>query len=379
MAALLAAGGCFGLVGTASAEGEATLYGEIDTGLVYTSSVVDEHNPRRGSRFSATSNNVGGSFIGLRGIEQLGGGATALFVIERGIDVNHGSGNDGQPMYVGLSHPAAGTLTLGRQNDSVNDYLAPLTLTGSDGGTYFAHPFDNDNANATYLVNHSVKWESPTWHGFHFGGQYAVSPAASTRPAWSVGAAFSQGPVSVAASYAQSGSERLEDDLGAAISETLAGSGVTSAPAGTPTLKQRIYGTGINYALGDVTLGAVWTHSRFEASGGAGNGAGFASAGRFDFDNYEANARYRASEALTLAAAYTFTQGKATLGKERPESAWHQAGLLADYAVSKRTSFYAEGIYQQAVDGGPAAFVNGVGPAGKDRQGVVSLGMRHRF
>jgi len=59
------AGGCLGFGGTASAEAEVALYGEIDAGLTYTSSVADDDPPRRGSRLGATSNNVGGSFFGL--------------------------------------------------------------------------------------------------------------------------------------------------------------------------------------------------------------------------------------------------------------------------------------------------------------------------
>jgi GBP family porin len=374
------AGGCLGFAGTASAEAEVALYGEIDAGLTYTSSVAADEQAGLGkqpphSRLAATSNNVGGSFFGLHGTEDLGGGATAEFTIERGINVTDGTGNDGQPMFVGLSHPEAGTLTLGRQADSVSDYLAPLTLTGSEGGTYFAHPFDNDNANATYLINHSVKWRSPQWYGFHFGGQYAVSPVSSGVPAWSAGAAFAKGPLSLAASYAQSGGVPLEDDLGTAIGNALTGPGMTPAPG---ALGGRIYGTGINYALGDVTLGTAWTHSRYEARG-HGDGPGMNGTGRVDIDNYEINTRYQASAALMLAAAYTLTQSKASSGNTQTTATWNQFGLQADYAVSKRTNFYVEGVFQLAADDQPIAFVNGVEAADSDRQTVMSVGVRHHF
>jgi general bacterial porin, GBP family len=376
------AGGCLGFAGTAAAETEVTLYGEIDTGLTYTSSVSGDEPrdkpPRGHSRLAATSNSVGGSFFGLHGTEDLGGGLKAEFTIERGIDVTNGTGSDGQPMFVGLSHPQAGTLTLGRQFDSTSDYLAPLTLTGSEGGTYFAHPFDNDNANATYLVNQTVKWQSPEWHGLHFGGHYVVAPVAGGVPTWSAGAAFARGPLSLAASYAQSGGVSFEDDLGQAIGGALKAAHMEEEP-GTYALGQRTYGTGINYAIGVVTLGTVWTHSRYEARAGDGWAADFTGAGRVDFDNYEINTRYQVSDALTLAAAYTLTQGKASSGSTQKKVSWNQFGLQADYAMSKRTSFYAEGVYQQTGDDEPLAFVNGVGPAEADRQAVLALGMRHRF
>jgi len=372
------AGGCLGFAGTASAETEVTLYGEIDAGLTYTTSASDGGEPPRGaSRLAAASNNVGGSFFGLQGSEELGGGLTAQFTIERGIDVTNGEGNDGQPMFVGLSHTRAGTLTLGRQVDAISDYLAPLALTGSEGGTYFAHPLDNDNMNTTYLVNHTVKWQSPVWQGFQFGGQYALSPVRSSLPVWSTGASFASGPLSLAAGYAQAGSLELDEDAGAVVGQALEGIGLTNT-IGRAGLDQRIYGTGINYQIGDVTLGTVWTHSRYEMHEG-GNDDRAERVGRLDFNNYEVNTRYRATTALTLAAAYTFTQAKASSGDTQARGAWNQFGMQADYAVSKRTSFYLEGIYQQATDEDAVAFVNGVGPAASDRQTVVSLGMRHHF
>ena len=105
----------------------------------------------------------------------------------------------------------------------------------------------------------------------------------------------------------------------------------------------------------------------------------FSRGGRVDFDNYEINTRYQASEGLTLAASYTLTQGKASSGNTQTTVAWNQVGVQADYAISKRTDFYVEGIYQQADDDKSVAFVNGVGPSKSDRQSVVSAGMRHRF
>ncbi|MEJ0002660.1 MAG: porin [Pararobbsia sp.] len=379
LAVLAATGGCLGLVGPASADAEFSLYGEIDTGLTYASAAAREEGGH-GNRLTATSSNVTGSFFGLRGVEDLGGGASALFTIERGVDVTNGEGSSGQPMFVGLSHTDWGTLTLGHQNDAINDYLAPLTLTGSDGGTYFAHPFDNDNANATYLVDRSVKWESPTWHGFHFGGAYSIESDAPGPHTWSVGAVFGEGPLSLAASYAQSGGLPLEDDLGTAVGDALARAGVKTSPGDALRLSRRAYGTGINYELGDATLGAVWTHSRHEGrtneSGRVGGGA--KAAGRIDFDNYEFNARYRAG-ALSFAGAYTFTQGGAHSSDAHLKAAWHQFGLLANYAMSKRTDLYVEGIHQRTTNGTPLAFVYGVGSAASDQQSVLAMGMRHRF
>ena len=61
-------------------------------------------------------------------------------------------------------------MTLGRQYDSVVDYLGPLALTGTQyGGTQFAHPFDNDNLDNSFRINNSVKYQSANYAGFKFG------------------------------------------------------------------------------------------------------------------------------------------------------------------------------------------------------------------
>ena len=103
--------------------------------------------------------------FGLRGSEDLGGGLKAIFTLESGFNIGNGkfannSGMFNRQSFVGLSSAQFGTVTLGRQYDAVQDYLAPLTATGSWGGTYFAHPCNNDNlsTNGGYAVNNSIKY-----------------------------------------------------------------------------------------------------------------------------------------------------------------------------------------------------------------------------
>ena len=58
----------------------------------------------------------------------------------------------------------------GHQYDSIHDHLAPFTPTGGIGGTAFAHPFDNDNTNNSWLARNSLKYTSSTFDGLSFGG-----------------------------------------------------------------------------------------------------------------------------------------------------------------------------------------------------------------
>ncbi|WP_049017806.1 porin, partial [Burkholderia multivorans] len=126
-----------------------TLYGVIDEGLNYTNNVGTGHVYEMASGYAQ------GSRWGLKGNEELGGGLKAVFQLENGFDVNTGRLNQGGRMfgrqaYVGLSSAQYGTVTFGRQYDSVVDYLAPTTANGNWGGYLLAHPFDNDNTDNSF-------------------------------------------------------------------------------------------------------------------------------------------------------------------------------------------------------------------------------------
>jgi len=134
----------------ANAQSSVTLYGLIDAGFTYVNNEAAS-NVAKGSAaaFRLSSGNINGSRWGLRGTEDLGGGMKAIFTLESGFSMGDGSALQGgrefgRQAYAGISTAQFGTVTLGRQYDSVVDYLAPMTATGSWGGTYFAHPFDND-------------------------------------------------------------------------------------------------------------------------------------------------------------------------------------------------------------------------------------------
>src|SRR5258708_5351187 len=84
----------------------------------------------------------------------------------------------GRQAFAGLSSDQFGTLTFGRQYDSVVDYLAPLAGAGAaKGGVFFGHPYDNDNLQNTMRINNAVKYASPNFNGWRFGGLYGFSNA----------------------------------------------------------------------------------------------------------------------------------------------------------------------------------------------------------
>jgi predicted porin len=83
--------------GAAQAQSSVTIYGIVDTGLAYTSKVSTLLYRHTGSKFGVNSGVIQGSRIGFKGVEDLGGGLSALFQLETGFNNDNGAlnGQDG--------------------------------------------------------------------------------------------------------------------------------------------------------------------------------------------------------------------------------------------------------------------------------------------
>jgi general bacterial porin, GBP family len=359
----------------AHAQSSVTLYGLIDAGITYT------NNQHGHSNWQETSGSVNGSRWGLRGAEDLGGGLKAIFTLENGFGINNGTlkqgGREfGRQAFVGLASNQFGTVTLGRQYDSVVDYVGPLSLTGSQyGGTQFAHPFDNDNLNNSFRNNNSVKYQSVNYGGFKFGGMYGFSNAAggfANNRSYSAGASYNWGGLNFAAAYLQLNNGGSAN-TGGAVSDDF-----TFAAS-----RQQTWGAGVSYAFGPATAGLVYTQTNLQQLVGIGASAGGTAAATphsgdsAHFQNFEVNGRYALTPALSLAASYTYT--RASLEARNPN--FNQFNLQTAYALSKRTDVYLQGEYQHVSEGsGVNANINGLGASSSNNSQVaVTAGLRHRF
>ncbi|CDY77676.1 Outer membrane protein (porin) [Caballeronia glathei] len=365
----------------AHAQSAVTLYGIIDAGIAYTNNV--SKGGTSGSLVQATSGEINGSRFGLRGAEDLGGGLKAIFVLENGFSVQSGklaqnNREFGRQAFVGISSNLYGTITLGRQYDSLVDFVAPLSGTaGTFGDTGFAHPFDNDNLNHSVRMNNSVKYTSNNYAGFKAGALYAFSNNTdfAMNRAYSVGASYNYGPLNVAAGYLQiNGSNSTANTAGAVDLGESAANGTGGFQLGADV--QRTVGAGLNYAFGPAVVGFVYTHSQFQGSQSFGSNNG-----TVRFDNYEVNGKYALTPALSLGASYVFTNGHvsdSTTFGEDPK--WNQVNLQTVYSLSKRTDVYLEGMYQHASGHNFVAFINTAGGASSTaNQVMATVGMRTRF
>ena len=384
---LTTAAAVLGALGTlaapaAYAQSSVTLYGLIDAGIMYTNNVASGKSS--GALWQATSGNVNGSRFGVRGSEDLGGGLHAVFVLENGFNVQNGKlGQDGRMFgrqaYVGLASDQFGSLTLGRQYDSLVDFVAPLSATaGTFGDTGFAHPFDNDNLNHSLRMSNAVKFTSNTYSGLKFGALYAFSNSTdfAVNRAYSFGASYTNGPLAIAAGYLQlNGTQGATASSPGAVDlaeSTANGKGGFALGAN----RLRSFGGGINYTFGPATAGFVFTRSEYEGTSSFGS-----QGGDMSFNNYEVNGKYQLNPAWSLGLAYTFTDGHVsdttTFGAD-PK--WNQVDAQVVYRLSKRTDLYGEAMYQHATGHNYVAFINTAGGASSTANQVVgTVGMRARF
>jgi predicted porin len=366
---------------SAFAQSTVTLYGVIDEGFNYT------NNAAGNSAYQLESGYAMGSRWGIKGKEDLGGGLAAIATLENGFDVNSGRLGQGGRMfgrqaYVGLSSTTFGSITAGRQYDSVVDYVGQTSVTGSWGGYIFAHPYDNDNLSNSFRVNNSIKYASPSVGGFSAGGLYGFSNAAggfSNNRTWSVGGQYAFGPFLAAAAY-----------LSATNPGLTAGGAQATDDANFSGSNLRIIAAGLTYTVSSATFGFSYGNTYVSnpaatayLSGSLSPAGGTTSSLRFS--NYEVNAKWQFTPAFYVGGMYSYTDGTfdGSNGKRKPK--WHQIGVMADYYLSKRTDIYLQGVYQKRAgdDTGTVldtAYVAGATDASSNNHQILTrVALRHLF
>jgi predicted porin len=362
------------------AQNSVTLYGVIDEGIDYTNNVGGKH------LYELQSGYAQGSRWGLKGSEDLGGGTKAVFQLENGFNVNNGKLGQGGLMfgrqaYVGLANDAYGTVTFGRQYDSLVDYLAQTTANGNWAGYLFAHPYDNDNTDNSFRVNNTVKYASPTFAGFQFGGTYSFSNDTNfaNNRQYSVGGQYANGGLLVAAAYLQANNPSAS-----------AGGAVNNGGDENFLAKRlRVFGAGVNYTFGSNTAGFAYTNTNITQplSTTYISGSILPTTGTLNslkFQNFELNYKYQFTPAFFVGAQYVYTLERFEASSTQSPKI-HSVGLMADYNLSKRTDVYLQGAYQHV--GGDKtgtaldlAYVPGAADASSSQnQVVVRAAIRHKF
>lgn len=410
---------CLGaFASAANAQSSVTIFGIIDEGLVYQS------NAKTGGTNTAASPNVGGKKVfldvntalagnrwGLTGSEDLGGGLKSIFLLENGFNLNNGALAQGglefgRQAYVGLSSSQFGKVTLGRQYESIHDYVGPLIFSTQIGSAMAALPADVDNAQGTQRINSSIKYTSNDFHGFSITGLYSfggVAGAIGRNQVYSLGLKFTNGPVVLVATLLKANNPNLSYFSNSAIAAGSLGTAQGSVTASSnpifggytsaSSFQSAVLGGAYVFSRGRFDM----TYSNVKFAGMQSSLSGFTPSatgaqGEALFDALSTNFTWFWTPALSTGVAYSYTRGSSVqFGKllsngtfNTGGASYRQLSLATDYLLSKRTDLSLTGIYQTAsgIDStgtSATAQANNLTASANNHQAAVRLGLRTVF
>lgn len=398
---LLATALALGFTGMAYAETSVTLYGIVDAGIGYQQTKVTQGDSFTKTRDIGLISGVkNASRWGLRGVEDLGNGTSAIFKLENGFDIGNGRAAQGgrlfgRAAYVGLSSSDWGTLTLGRQTNVAADTVSSLnpfgtsygqsgTLNGAFGASIYAR------------MDNSIKYLSPDLSGFKVGVGYAGKNSKTNgsdgfedfeerdTSNWiTVGASYENGPLTVAASYDRfrtdyrnsndddlKGTTHLWNLFGAYdfdVVKVFLGYGqVRGSVANQVIVENGAGSTGLNAAFNDFTTVTNPGNSDYGLNYAQTNGyrqqAWVGGLTAPIGDNGKLLFSYQGSATKNAAEAFDGVKGKL-----------HIFSLGYDQKLSKRTSVYAVASYGS----GKLKFDNTENV--KLKSTLVAVGLNHHF
>lgn len=384
----------------AFAQSSVTLYGVVDSGIGYQNNASSLGSTSGGASLTKMNQGIwAGSRFGLKGAEDLGGGAKAIFTLESGFNSATGATQYtnamfGRQAWVGLTHSDYGTLTAGRQYASYYQTMSKFSPTTWITGYYGAHPGDVDGLDTIYRANNTLEYTSPRWYGLQASGSYSFGGVAGSTNAgatWATGLQYLNGPVGVGVAF-----ERIENSntaggawgANSTTSSNGAQAGVSALTNGYQTARaQQRFAVGLSYQFSpawDVT--ATYTNTQYIP------GAASSYRDTAIFNIAGAVLHWHPLPAWDFGAGYSYTQ--ATKANGITDSArYHQFNLSQYYALSKRTGFYLLEAYQRAkgntlgtsgagnIISATATLGDGMNstPSWSSNQFAVGAGIIHRF
>ncbi|NUT60136.1 porin [Herbaspirillum sp. C9C3] len=190
--------------------GSVTIYGAVDASLSYTNKIATKDGKETGGQMALDSGLLKGSRLGIKGIEDLGGGLKAVFTIENGFNVDTGEAGQGGVLWgrqatIGLSGNF-GTILAGRQKDVLDD-VGSISSAGDFGGVVSrVHSLNLDRTNGE-RVNNSIRYNTPNFNGFTGSVIYGFGETAGSTGAgqsFGLGGTYANGPLNIGLGYFQS-------------------------------------------------------------------------------------------------------------------------------------------------------------------------------
>jgi len=302
------------------------MYGRIDTKTATTSTVTN----------TGFDGGIGGSRLGFRGTEDLGGGLKANFVFEFGVDAGENSGVASTRLGFADLSGGFGTVRMGRQVGTTKKLADDFNSLGNNtnftpGDVHAITIFDNRLSNAiTYIT--------PTISGLSATAQFADANTQTTSETSTV---LANGP---------SGAD-----------------GATTGPFRTTT-QGKVTALGVNYKFGNLDLGVATADNAVYTAGVPQSTERIAYAAKYNFGFATASLEHSEYKVLNsgvvaaerkvstlgaivpvnnnLSFAAQYFMGDRELGtgtgSDTPAADYSGYKARATYAFSKRTGVYGQ-------------------------------------
>jgi predicted porin len=203
---LLAVAALSAIAGAAQAQSSVTIYGVLDAGYINQKSDGSGVNPRAQSSNSMIGQSAEQtSRLGFKGTEDLGGGMSALFTVETGLQPSNATASawNNRQSFVGLKKNGTGQFTLGTQytpvfqalaatdvgqtNNMVGSAVYPQEVPTGNGNPGVASYRGSDGTGGTsnaltVRTSNTLQAQSDNFAGFTLGAAYTQN-GSTTSPA----------------------------------------------------------------------------------------------------------------------------------------------------------------------------------------------------
>jgi predicted porin len=365
---LLALAALTAFAGVASAQSSVTLFGVIDAG-------VRSVKESTGSLKTLSTDGMGSSRLGLRGVEDIGGGLRAGFWLEGSVNVDVGGGQ--KAAYAGVTLPTGTNGAVGNTYSGQDwQRRATVSLLGGFGEIRLGRDYTPDFWNHTVFDPFGTNGVGSSTNVFDTSGSGASTTVRANNTVGYFlpgGLGGLYGQAMVAAGEGANGNKHLGFRLGYAAGplNVAVAYGKTES---TGTVDWTRLNMGGSYNLGFMT--AMFQYIRSETSDsakGATDGRGL--------NNFVLGANIKAGAQGTFKVSYVKADGNGKTATEEARDAT-QFALGYQHALSKRTSLY--GHYSRISNKSGANFTtSGSGPVAAHASGKASngyeFGINHSF
>ena len=343
------------IAGTAQAQSSVTLYGAIGLDVLSASKVYNPTLRTAKSVVKIEDNAIVNSRIGVKGVEDLGGGLKAVFDLESSVSPDTGKSNGtfwNRGAYAGLVG-SLGSIKFGHQWNVADDYMGNYFVFG-----YYS-PFlmSGFGALSDYYDN-AIKYNSPNWGGFEGGLYYSAGEKAGMKSAGQkiqAAATYTIGAFSIGlAAFSE------KDPFGVFKGNSMYAGGL-SYDFGVLKTRLGLASSEVNYSVINVGTPPV----------AVSTGAGAFKAKLYDIG---------VDVPITAAAAVSVDYVKKDVNDSADGTGFTR--VRASYALSKRTSLNANVILSRNMGNANFAFVtDGNGFAGQagQKQTLLTAGITHSF